>query len=62
MTVDEIKDTLRDGVRARILHGWYRHVPMFGKEWVVAPRDGDCARFSHAEVVEYCGMLREALG
>lgn len=59
---DAIKEQLRDGVRSKVLTGWYHHAPYRGESWVVLPAGGASAKFSHEGVTEYAGMLQAALG
>lgn len=60
MTDDDIKDHLRQAVRDKIIYGWYRHLPLKGKEWVVNPMNGPCVSYTREGILAFCEMLMTA--
>lgn len=57
MTDDEVKVHPRRAVVSGIIWGWYRHLPLKGKEWVVNPMAGPCVGYSAEGIRAYCEML-----
>jgi hypothetical protein len=57
LTDDEVKAALREAVVAGIIWGWYRHIPLHGREWVVNPMDGPCVSYDGEGIRSYCAML-----
>ena len=57
MTDEQVRCALRDAVRARILTGWYRHVPLAGVEWEVTPRVGVTIGYDAEGIRSFCAML-----
>ncbi len=60
MTDDEVKSMLRGAVVAGLVHGWYRHLPFRGKEWVVNPMNGPCVSYDKPGIHSFCELLTEA--
>lgn len=57
---ESVKASLRRGVVAGLIWGWYRHLPLKGKEWVVNPMNGPCVSYSPDDVRKFCEMLDAA--
>lgn len=57
---DVVKDRLRGAVVDGVIWGWYRHLPLKGREWVVNPMSGPCVSYSCEDIVVFCGMLAES--
>jgi hypothetical protein len=57
LTDDEVKVHLRQAVTAGIIWGWYRHLPLKGREWVVNPMAGPCVSYDRDGIRSFCEML-----
>jgi hypothetical protein len=57
LTDDEVKMQLRQAVTAGIIWGWYRHLPLKGREWVVNPMAGPCVSYDRDGIRSFCEML-----
>ena len=64
LTDEQVKVHLRQAVTAGIIWGWYRHLPLKGREWVVNPMAGPCVSYdrdgrnpSSARLGMVCAML-----
>ena len=57
LTDDEVKVQLRQAVTAGIIWGWYRHLPLKGREWVVNPMAGPCVSYDRDGIRSFCEML-----
>lgn len=57
LTDDQVKVWLRRAVVKQLIWGWYRHLPLKGKEWVVNPMNGPCVSYSPDGIRAYCAML-----
>src|SRR6185295_10075369 len=57
LTDDEVKGHLRQAVTAGIIWGWYRHLPLKGREWVVNPMAGPCVSYDRDGIRSFCEML-----
>ena len=62
ITDEEVKARLRQAVTAGIIWGWYRHLPLKGREWVVNPMAGPCVSYDADGIRAYCEMLDAAEG
>ena len=62
ITDEEVKARLRQAVTAGIIWGWYRHLPLKGREWVVNPMAGPCVSYDADGIRAYCEMLDAAAG
>ena len=60
LTDDEVKVQLRQAVTAGIIWGWYRHLPLKGREWVVNPMAGPCVSYDRDGIRCFCEMLAAA--
>jgi hypothetical protein len=60
VTDEDVKRMLRGAVVAGIIHGWYRHLPFKGKEWVVNPMNGPCVSYTGEGIRAFCDMLTES--
>jgi hypothetical protein len=56
LTDDEVKIRLRQAVTAGIIWGWYRHLPLKGREWVVNPMAGPCVSYDRDGIRSFCEM------
>lgn len=52
-----MKVHLRQAVTAGIIWGWYRHLPLKGREWVVNPMAGPCVSYDREGIRSFCAML-----
>lgn len=59
---NEVRDRLRRAVAMDVIHGWYTHIPLKGKKWVINPMNGPCVSYTDAEVRQFCEMLDAAAG
>ena len=57
LTDDQVKVHLRQAVTAGIIWGWYRHLPLKGREWVVNPMAGPCVSYDRDGIRSFCAML-----
>jgi hypothetical protein len=57
LTDDQVKTHLRQAVTAGIIWGWYRHLPLRGREWVVNPMAGPCVSYDGEGIRSFCAML-----
>ena len=57
LTDDQVKMQLRQAVTAGIIWGWYRHLPLKGREWVVNPMAGPCVSYDRDGIRSFCAML-----
>ena len=57
LTDDQVKMQLRQAVTAGIIWGWYRHLPLKGREWVVNPMAGPCVSYDREGIRSFCAML-----
>ena len=57
LTDDQVKVHLREAVTAGIIWGWYRHLPLKGREWVVNPMAGPCVSYDRDGIRSFCAML-----
>jgi hypothetical protein len=57
LTDEQVKVALRHAVSAGIIWGWYRHLPLKGREWVVNPMAGPCVSYDSDGIRSYCAML-----
>ena len=57
LTDDQVKVHLRQAVTAGIIWGWYRHLPLKGREWVVNPMAGPCVSYDRDGIRSFCEML-----
>jgi hypothetical protein len=57
LTDEEVKVHLRQAVIAGIIWGWYRHLPLKGREWVVNPMAGPCVSYDRDGIRSFCAML-----
>ena len=57
LTDDQVKVHLRHAVTAGIIWGWYRHLPLRGREWVVNPMAGPCVSYDREGIRSFCAML-----
>jgi hypothetical protein len=62
LTDEEVKSALREGVSSGIIWGWYRHLPLKGREWVVNPMAGPCVSYDGDGIRSFCAMLVEVAG
>jgi hypothetical protein len=60
LTDDEVRVHLRRAVTAGIIWGWYRHLPLNGREWVVNPMAGPCVSYDRDGIRSFCEMLAAA--
>jgi hypothetical protein len=60
LTDDEVKAQLRRAVTAGIIWGWYRHLPLKGREWVVNPMAGPCVSYDRDGIRCFCELLAAA--
>ncbi len=56
-TDDQVKAALREAVSSGIIWGWYRHLPLRGREWVVNPMAGPCVSYDGDGIRSFCEML-----
>jgi hypothetical protein len=61
LTDDDVKAALRKAVAAGVIWGWYRHLPLKGKQWVVNPMAGPCVSYDAAGIREFCALLTSAV-
>jgi hypothetical protein len=47
-------------VSSGIIWGWYRHLPLKGREWVVNPMAGPCVSYDRDGIRSFCEMLEAA--
>lgn len=59
MSPDIVKSYLRGAVVEGVIWGWYKHLPLKGKEWVVNPMTGPCVSYTHDGIVEFVRMLMD---
>jgi hypothetical protein len=57
---EQVKVHLRHAVTAGIIWGWYRHLPLKGREWVINPMAGPCVSYDADGVRSFCAMLTVA--
>jgi hypothetical protein len=57
LTDEQVKVALREAVSAGIIWGWYRHLPLKGREWVVNPMTGPCVSYDSDGIRSFCAML-----
>ena len=57
LTDEQVKVQLRKAVTAGIIWGWYRHLPLKGREWVVNPMAGPCVSYDRDGIRSFCEML-----
>jgi hypothetical protein len=57
LTDEQVKVQLRQAVTAGIIWGWYRHLPLKGREWVVNPMAGPCVSYDRDGIRSFCEML-----
>jgi hypothetical protein len=57
LTDEQVKMQLREAVTAGIIWGWYRHLPLKGREWVVNPMAGPCVSYDRDGIRSFCAML-----
>ena len=60
LTDDEVKARLRRAVSDEVIHGWYTHLPIRGKKWVINPVAGPCVSYGDTEVRQFCELLDAA--
>jgi hypothetical protein len=60
LTDDQVKTALREAVSSGIIWGWYRHLPLKGREWVVNPMAGPCVSYDREGIRSFCEMLEAA--
>jgi hypothetical protein len=57
--IDQIKEGLRDLVRAKILSGWYVHWNFDGtRNWIVAPVDNKTQSYTTDGIIDYVEMSK----
>ena len=60
LTDDEVKARLRRAVVDEVIRGWYTHLPVRGKKWVINPVAGPCVSYGDTEVRQFCELLDAA--
>jgi hypothetical protein len=67
---DPIRESLRQGVRSKILSGWYSHMASDGSaRWIICipdPADKNSSRtesriYNDEEIEQFCDMLNQIL-
>lgn len=59
--IENIKDGLRDLVRAKVLHGWYVHYKSDGsRNWIINPVGINSCELSTDGVIDYVELSKIA--